>query len=69
MQSGADMTDNITVFSQNSIRITDRDRRIYIDPFQMREEPRDADFVFITHVRYDHFSLEDIEKVVGEDGR
>ena len=66
MQNGADMTENITVFSQNSIRITDRDRRIYIDPFQMREEPRDADFVFITHDHYDHFSPEDIEKVVGE---
>ena len=67
MQNGADMTDNITVFSQNSIRITDRDRRIYIDPFRMREEPRDADFVFITHDHHDHFSPEDIEKVVGED--
>ncbi len=29
------MTDNITVFTQNSIRITDGDRRIYIDPYAL----------------------------------
>ena len=59
------MTENITVFTQNSIRITDRDRRIYIDPFQMRKEPHDADYILITHDHYDHFSPEDIEKVAG----
>ena len=59
------MTENITVFTQNSIRITDRDRQIYIDPFQMREEPQDADYILITHDHYDHFSPEDIKKVAG----
>ena len=61
------MTENITVFTQNSIRITDRDRQIYIDPFQMREEPHDADYIFITHDHHDHFSPEDIKKVAGSD--
>ncbi len=59
------MTENITVFMQNSIRITDRGRQIYIDPFQMREEPHDADYILITHDHYDHFSPEDIEKTAG----
>lgn len=59
------MTENITVFTQNSIRITARDRQIYIDPFQMREEPQDADYILITHDHYDHFSPEDIKKVAG----
>lgn len=59
------MTENITVFTHNSIRITDRDRQIYIDPFQMREEPHDADYILITHDHYDHFSQEDIEKAAG----
>ena len=59
------MTENITVFTQNSIRITDRDRQIYVDPFQMREEPHDADYILITHGHYDHFSPQDIEKVAG----
>ena len=57
------MTENIEVFTQSSIRITDGERRIYIDPFQMREAPKDADFILITHDHYDHFSPEDIEKV------
>lgn len=56
-------TEKIEVFTQSSIRITDGDRRIYIDPFQMRETPKDADFILITHDHYDHFSPEDIEKV------
>ena len=63
LEGASVMTDNITVFIQNSIRITDGDRRIYIDPFQMKGEPHDADYILITHDHYDHFSPEDIEKV------
>lgn len=58
------MTENIEVFGQNSIRIMDGGRTIYIDPFRLKEEPGDADFIFITHDHYDHFSPEDIAKVV-----
>lgn len=61
------MIDNIEVFKQNSIRITDRIGVIYIDPFQEDFSPNDASYVFITHDHYDHFSPEDIEKVVGSD--
>lgn len=57
------MIENIEVFVQNSIRIRGREGVIYVDPFQMREEPKNADFVFITHDHYDHFSPEDIGKV------
>ena len=57
------MTGNIEVFIQNSIRIRSRVGVIYVDPFQMKEEPKDADFVLITHDHYDHFSPEDIGKV------
>jgi L-ascorbate metabolism protein UlaG (beta-lactamase superfamily) len=57
------MTDNIEVFTQSSIRIKDRNRTIYVDPYQMKEEPKDADYILITHDHYDHFSPEDIAKV------
>ena len=57
------MTENIEVFTQNSIRIRSGVGTIYIDPFRINEEPGDADFILITHDHYDHFSLEDIEKV------
>ena len=37
---------------------------VYTDPFKVRGEPRDADYVFITHEHYDHCSLEDLQKVI-----
>ena len=58
------MIDKIDVFTQNSIRIRSDLATIYIDPFKMDQEPHDADFVFITHQHYDHFSPEDIRKVI-----
>ncbi|MBR1674174.1 MAG: MBL fold metallo-hydrolase [Eubacterium sp.] len=60
------MLDDIKVFCQNSIRIKSPQGLIYIDPFQMKEEPNDAAFVFLTHDHYDHFSPDDIKKVVGK---
>ena len=60
------MAENIEVFTQSSIRICGGGKTIYLDPFQMREEPRDADYILITHDHYDHFSPEDIAKVAGE---
>ncbi len=59
------MTENIKVYGQNSSRIMDGDKVIYVDPFQVKEELHDADYVLITHDHYDHFSIEDIEKVIG----
>ncbi len=59
------MIEDISVNKQNSIRIKDRLGAIYIDPFQMNEEPKDAAYILITHDHYDHFSPDDIKKVVG----
>ncbi len=58
------MIDKIEVFTQNSIRIRTDSVTIYVDPFQMKEEPHDADYVLITHQHYDHFSPDDIRKVI-----
>lgn len=60
------MTENIEVLTQNSIRIKDGNRTIYIDPFHMKKEPHDADIILITHDHFDHFSPEDIEKVASD---
>lgn len=57
------MTENIQVFTQSSIRIQTRHGVIYVDPFQMKDEPHDADYIFITHDHSDHFSNDDIKKV------
>ncbi len=66
-EGGIVMTDNIKVFGQNSIRITAGSKKIYIDPFQMKEAPGDADIIFITHEHSDHYSPEDMKKVAGSD--
>ncbi len=58
------MVNNIEVLTHSSIRIKDRLGTIYIDPYKIRDESHDADFIFITHPHYDHFSVEDIRKVV-----
>lgn len=46
-----------------SIKITG-EKIIYIDPFKIKEETHDADFIFCTHPHYDHLSIEDINKLV-----
>lgn len=62
------MTDNIDVFIQNSIRITTAGgKKIYIDPFRMSDNTLDADYIFLTHDHYDHFSPEDISKITKDD--
>ena len=60
------MIDNIEVLTHSSIRINSSKGVIYIDPFRIRNESHDADYVFVTHQHYDHFSIEDIRKIVKE---
>lgn len=59
------MTENIDVFGHNSIRIRSEKGPVYVDPFRIAEASNDAAYIFITHDHYDHFSPEDIDKVVG----
>ncbi len=60
------MTDRIDVLTHSSIRIRSGGGVLYADPFRMREAPHDADYVFITHEHFDHFSPEDIAKAAKE---
>ena len=59
------MLDNIEVLCHSSIRIS-KNKVIYIDPFKIDKNYNDADIVFITHDHYDHYSEEDIDKVINE---
>jgi len=56
------MIKGLEVLCHSSIKIS-KSKVIYIDPFRIREEKNDADYIFITHSHYDHFSEEDIRKV------
>ena len=60
------MLDFITVNTQSSIRIQD-DKVLYFDPFKITDTPHDADIILITHSHFDHWSPEDIRKVMKPD--
>lgn len=57
--------ENIEVNTQSSIKIID-DKIIYFDPYKIKEKTHDADIIFITHDHYDHFSKEDIDKIIND---
>ena len=59
------MLNNIEVLYHSSIRIN-KEKTIYIDPFKIDKNYNDADIIFITHGHYDHYSEEDIDKVINE---
>ena len=59
------MLENIEVLYHSSIRIS-KNKVIYIDPFKINKNYNDADIIFITHDHYDHYSEEDIDKVINE---
>ena len=56
------MLEEVKINCHSSIKIQ-KDKTIYVDPFRIKNEFHDADFVFITHSHYDHFSTEDILKI------
>lgn len=60
------MTDPITINAHSSIRLA-LGKVLYFDPFHIQKETKDADIIFVTHDHYDHFSPEDIEKILKED--
>ena len=59
------MLENVEVLYHSSIKIK-YNKIIYIDPFKIDKDYNDADIVFITHDHFDHYSEEDIDKVINE---
>lgn len=57
---------NIFVNTRSSIKLMGT-KIIYFDPLDIEGAPYDADLVFVTHEHYDHFSPEDIKKVLKQD--
>ena len=58
------MLENIEVLCHSSIKIKNQEVGIiYFDPYKIDKNYNDADYIFITHSHYDHFSPEDILKV------
>ncbi len=40
---------------------------IYVDPYGVLTDSHDADYIFITHAHYDHYSPDDIKRIFKED--
>lgn len=55
------MNNDFILKEQSSLRISYNNYVIYFDPYLLHNEYKfDADYIFITHSHYDHFSPEDI---------
>ena len=57
--------DKVQVLCHSSIKLNGT-KTIYIDPYKMKNKINDADYIFCTHSHYDHFSPEDIQKIINE---
>ena len=60
------MLDFITINEHSSIRI-DEGKIIYSDPYNISGAPQDADIILITHSHFDHYSPDDIRRVMKSD--
>ena len=65
-QGGLTTLDFITINEQSSIRV-DEGKIIYSDPYNIRNAAHDADIILITHSHFDHYSPDDIRKVMKSD--
>lgn len=57
------MLENIKIFTQSSVKINN----IYVDPYGIDNEYKDAKYIFITHSHYDHYSKKDIDKIITDE--
>ena len=53
----------INVITQSAIRIESDNKVFYFDPYNIKEEVHDADYIFITHDHYDHYDEESINNI------
>ncbi|HJJ04467.1 MAG TPA: MBL fold metallo-hydrolase [Clostridiaceae bacterium] len=57
------MLKGIECLGHSTIKMNKSNKIIYIDPYNIKNGLNDADYIFITHNHYDHFSEVDIKKV------
>ncbi|MCX6815436.1 MAG: MBL fold metallo-hydrolase [Candidatus Aenigmarchaeota archaeon] len=56
----------ITWLGHASFLIENADKKIYIDPFVLHDNPEKADVILITHEHFDHFDMDKINSITSE---
>ncbi|MEZ5197762.1 MAG: MBL fold metallo-hydrolase [Bacteroidales bacterium] len=57
-----DLINRISWLGQATVKIKTGDKVLYVDPYMIDKEEK-ADYIFITHSHYDHFSIVDIKSI------
>jgi L-ascorbate metabolism protein UlaG (beta-lactamase superfamily) len=57
------------IWLKNSSFLYDGETKVYLDPWGVPDSAPKADVIFVTHAHADHFSVEDIEKILGDHTR
>lgn len=60
------MIENIHWLGHDTFRI-ENDKTIYIDPYELKGKPPEADLILITHDHHDHCSPDDVARVAKDD--
>jgi L-ascorbate metabolism protein UlaG (beta-lactamase superfamily) len=57
------LPDAVEWLGHSGFRVTVGRQRVYIDPYRVAADAPKADLILITHGHYDHFSLQDVERL------
>jgi L-ascorbate metabolism protein UlaG (beta-lactamase superfamily) len=60
------LLEEVEWLGHSGFRVTAGNRTIYIDPYRISAGEPKADLVLITHQHYDHFSIQDLERLTQE---
>ena len=62
----ATLLDSLEWLGHSGFRVNAQGATVYIDPYRVSGGPK-ADLILVTHGHYDHFSLQDVERLSHED--